>query len=112
MELRDFITATLSEIQAGVQGAINTTISARTNGAINPHWGTLDEIDRNLVQQVHFDIAVTTAERSNSGVEGGIKVVGINLGGTDRSAAERSHVSRIQFSIPVIPPVTTVTRGR
>jgi hypothetical protein len=47
-------------------------------------------------------------EASNSSAEGGKKVVGINVGGSGSAMSESSKVSRIKFSIPVIPPVTTI----
>lgn len=109
MELRDFITTTLTEIQAGVKAAITATGKSSTGGAINPCWTEEGETDSKLVEKVQFDIAVTVADKSATNAEGGIKVVGIKVGGDVKDTNEKSHVSRIQFSIPIVPPVTRVT---
>ncbi|BCV41211.1 hypothetical protein [Shewanella algae] len=108
MELKDFVASTLGEIQEGVQLAINRAMDRKTNGAINPCWGETSDIGPSHVQNVNFDIAVTVADEEKAGINGGIKVVGISLGGEDSSKSTTSRVSRIQFSIPVIPPVTTI----
>ena len=110
MELKDFITATLTGIQAGVQGAIDKSIATQTPGAINPCWGQpTTSANRSLVEKVHFDIAVTVSDRTTGNAEAGIKVVGVRLGGGGSGSTETSNVSRIQFSISIIPPVTTIT---
>ena len=111
MELREFIAGTLADIQAGVQAAINQTIASQTNGAINPCWGTTKDIGASLIQQVRFDIAVTVLDKVAGSAEAGIKVVGIGLGAEKQDLKEQSHVSRIQFSVPIIPPVTTIGRS-
>ncbi len=109
MELKEFIAATLGEIQEGVQMAINQTISKKINGAINPSWGGTGDINSSLIQEVKFDIAVTVADEEKAGMNGGIKVVGLSIGGDGSTATTTSRVSRIQFSIPVVPPVTTIS---
>ena len=109
MELNEFIAITLSEIQKGVQSAINSTIESGINGAINPVWGTTKDIGAAHIQNVQFDIAVTVVEKVSGSVGGGIKVVGLNLGAGGAGASETTEVSRIQFSIPLVPPATTIT---
>lgn len=109
LELNEFIALTLSEIQKGVHAAINDTIKNGVNGAINPVWGTTKDIGASHIQNVNFDIAVTVVEKVAGSVGGGIKVVGVNLGGGGSGASETTEVSRVQFSIPIVPPVTTVT---
>ena len=109
MTLKDFITATLVEIQGGVQAAIDQTIKNKVGGAINPSWGTTKNIKASLIEKVQFDIAVTVADKSSGSAEAGIKVVGIKIGGSGSGSMETSNVSRIQFSIPIVPPVTTIS---
>src|SRR4051794_4180014 len=108
MELKDFITATLIEIQSGVQAAIDHAIKNKVGGAINPSWGGTKDINAKRIEKVQFDIAVTVSDKSAGAAEGGIKVVGIKLGGSGSASSEMSNVSRIQFSIPIVPPVTTI----
>ena len=109
MELKDFITATLTEIQSGVQAAIDSTIKNKVGGAINPCWGGTKDISVSQIQKVQFDIAVTVSDKTAGSAEAGIKVVGIKIGGSGSEATETSNVSRIQFSIPIVPPVTTIS---
>jgi hypothetical protein len=108
MELKDFITATLTEIQSGVQGAIDHAVKNKLGGAINPFWGATKQMNKSLIEKVQFDIAVTVSDKSTGSAEAGIKVVGIAIGGDRSKSAETSNVSRIQFSIPIVPPVTTI----
>lgn len=109
MELHEFITTALGEIQQGVQAAINNTTAEGVRGAINSVWGTTKDIGPSHIQNIQFDVAVTIVEKTSSSVEGGIKVVGVRLGGGGSGSTESTQVSRIQFSIPVVPPVTTVS---
>lgn len=109
MELHEFITATLSDIQQGVQNAINSTIAKGVNGAINPAWGTTDNVGPELIRDIQFDVAVTVVEREGGSFEGGIQVVGLKIGGSASGGTESTFVSRIQFSIPIVPPVTAVS---
>ncbi len=109
MELKEFIATTLGEIQEGVQIAINRTIENGVNGAINPSWGGIKDINSSLIQNVQFDIAVTVSGEEKAGVKGGIKVVGVSIGGEESTATTTNKVSRIQFSIPVVPPLTTIS---
>ncbi|MCG7549218.1 hypothetical protein [Pseudoalteromonas sp. Of7M-16] len=110
MELKTFISNTICEIQEGVQDAINRTVGV-TNGAINPNWGEPSEYNQELIQKVQFDIAVTAQDEGKDGVKGGIKVVGLTLGGESTSSSSTSKVSRIQFTIPIIPPVCTISNS-
>jgi hypothetical protein len=102
------VAETLVEIQQGVQLAIKRSKELQTNGVINPVWGTSKDVGGNHIKQVQFDIAVTVSDKSSGNVEGGIKVVGISLGKESGKSEESTHVSRIQFSIPIVPPVTEV----
>jgi hypothetical protein len=108
MELHDFIAITLGEIQEGVQSAINNTIAKGVKGAINPAWGITNDLGRQYLQDVQFDIAVTVVEKDTAAAKAGIKVMGLDVGGGGTMSAESSRVSRVKFSIPVIPPVTTI----
>ncbi len=108
MELEKFISETLSEIQKGVDSAIKKT--SDDNGAINPSFGGEKDLEE-LVQEVKFDIAVTTTEEASVSAGGGIKVVGLKLGADGQDITKSSNVSRIQFSVPLIPPVQMIKQG-
>src|SRR4051812_3327992 len=108
MELHEFITATLVDIQRGVDAAIKAVRSENLGGGINPVWGSPNEAGPADVQKVSFDIAVTGSEKLSGEADGGIKVVGIGVGGKVVASDENSKISRIQFVVPLIPPMTTV----
>lgn len=110
MEIKEFIKETLVEIQQGVQEAINECKDSKTNGVINPVWGKANDINSSYVKDVKFDIAVTVTDKASDDVKGGIKVMGIGLGGGRTKDQETGNMSRIQFSIPIVPPVTTVDK--
>ena len=62
------------------------------------------------MRDVSFDIAVTATETTANGVKGGLKVVAIGeLGGSSDQAIKNESVSRITFSVPILPPVTFIS---
>ena len=71
-------------------------------GAVNPVWG-VGNVGKENIQNIHFDIAVTAAEKNDEKVGSGIKVLGIGIDGEVTCFSENSRVSRIQFTIPIIP---------
>jgi|TARA_R110001606_G_C15358805_1_gene648292 hypothetical protein len=107
MELKDFISNSLVDIQEGVEDAIKRVDEKGTTGVVNPHLVNV-KTRASLMQNVQFDIAVTASDKEGQGVKGGIKVVGIAIGADGKTSSETSVVSRIQFNIPIIPPVTEV----
>lgn len=117
MELREFITATLVEIQQGVQEAINECEEKKIAGVINPIYSKTGNISSQHIashrQNVDFDIAVTTENSSSSQeagkMKGGIKVISGSIDKSDTEKESDSKSSRIKFSIPIIPPATSVT---
>ncbi|MCC5907830.1 MAG: hypothetical protein JJU13_16570 [Balneolaceae bacterium] len=109
MEIKEFIKETLVEVQQGVQEAINSCKESNTNGVINPVWGSANDVNSTHIKDVKFDIAVTVSDKASDNYKGGIKVMGIDIGGGRVKDEETGHVSRIQFSIPLVPPVTTVS---
>jgi len=108
MELHEFVTTTLVQIQQGVQEAIAQSQQRGLKGAINPIWGAADRHDPNYVRDVAFDVAVTVIDRTEGSGGAAINVLSVKLGGEMSQGAENSHVSRVQFSIPLIAPVTEV----
>lgn len=116
MELKEFITATLVEIQQGVQDAIYECEQLKLKGVINPIYSADGNISSQHIsshrQNVDFDIAVTTENSSSSQqdgkVKGGIKVLSGSIDKSDTEKESDSKSSRIKFSIPIIPPATAV----
>jgi hypothetical protein len=108
MELREFVKSTLLDVMGGIKDAQsewnNTT---NGSGAINPVFGTVNVND---VQHVSFDVAVTAETATAGKGNAGIKVWSVGIGGELSDSATNSSVSRIQFKVPVMPPVISIDR--
>ena len=113
MELKEFVTAVLTEIIDVVKASQRDTEHAR-EGEINPLLATSQGALQNqgrlvsrwgqLVQTVKFDVAVTVEE--GTGTKGGIGIFmgAVGLGSQGESKASQASVSRIQFEVPVALP--------
>jgi len=113
MDLKEFITETIVQIQEGVQDAIERRSSiSDAGGAINPVFLTPETYayGDKLRQMVEFDVAITVSDRTTGEGKAGLKVWSLEIGGGASKSAEQSTVSRIKFSIPVIPPVQEIPR--
>ncbi len=99
MELQDFIGETLKQIISGVRNAQESAIEL--GAKVNPRGGSFVEM-----RDVHFDVAVSTSEGTET--KGGIGVfvnpVG-SVGSQDKSDVASSSMSRIKFSVPVKLPI-------
>ncbi|MCM1079127.1 MAG: hypothetical protein NC344_05805 [Bacteroidales bacterium] len=108
MELKEFIKAAVSDIT----NAVSELQAELDNGAIvNPtlpkgeygkHLMVNNEIRE--IERLNFDVAVTVAESTGqeSGVKGGISILGAKTGSESSTKAE--NVSRLTFSVPVVLP--------
>lgn len=65
-------------------------------------------ISMNDKQDVEFDIAVTVSDEVSGKANAGIKVLSVGIGGEGAKAAKESTVSRVKFTVPIIPPVQLV----
>ena len=111
MELEEFIRITLVQIMRGVKAAqVDWAATGSGGGVISPAWGGPED-HANRVQEVKFDIAVTAATKTEGGGSGGIKVLALDVSGKASRAVENSTVSRIAFSIPILPSTTNILEG-
>ena len=113
MELKDFVAETLRQIIDGVSVAqAHGTAKGRR---VNPQ-GLTFRTDQGMqmfdgktgqpAQLIEFDVAVSTAEGTQTKGGVGILVGPVGLGSQGRSDAGRSSSSRIKFSVPVLLPCT------
>jgi hypothetical protein len=112
VELKDFVSAVLTQIIDGVKTAQRT--GHAKEGEVNPLLSTQQGVLQNqgrlvsrwgqLVQVVKFDVAVTAEE--GKGTKGGIGIFmgGVGLGSQGESKASQASVSRIQFEVPLSLP--------
>jgi hypothetical protein len=111
MELEFFVRSSLLQVMNGIRTAVDEyqVISNRISGGgvISPAWGGhVDQINR--VKEVNFDIAVTATDKLEGQVGGGIKVFALDFSGKGSTATENSTVSRISFSVTILPPTISI----
>ena len=120
MKLQEFVAETLKEIIAGVK---KSQKYAESEGAwVSPEmrpdgygegtrkvgWTAQDGAN---IEQIEFDVAVTSTEGSETKAGVGIFVAGIGLGAKGKSDESTSSISRIKFSIPLGLPMQKSTKS-
>jgi hypothetical protein len=113
MDLEQFISTTVQQVILGVKRAGDDLQTRGVPCALNPIWKE-ESLTTSNVLQIDFDVAVTVVEGSEAGAGGGLKlgiqVVGVDFGGKATTKSETSSISRVKFTVPYIPPSTTVDR--
>ncbi len=112
VELKDFVHNSLLQIMGGMKTARDDWQKQEErkmsgDGIICPAWNSSDD-QPNHVQEVKFDVAVTAATKTEGGGSGGIKVVALDLTGKINHSNENSTISRISFSVSILPPTTLI----
>lgn len=111
MNLDEFISETLKAIIKGVR---DSQEFAHENGArVNPirkheiNTKTIyykNEDGMRALTDIDFDIAVTASNQQGSGIDGGIKVFSVSLGGKLEDKNIHETVSRVKFNVGVVLP--------
>lgn len=111
MTLEDFISETLKQIITGVKAA--QEISKENGASINPpnikfrtdqgmkYW---DGHSGSPVENIEFDIALTTIEGSSAKGGLGIFVGAAGIGAQGQSNSTNQTVNRLKFSVPLMLP--------
>ena len=90
MELKEFISETLKQINDGLQEG-STYLKQKGGEGVNDKYFN-----------VAFDLAITTNNEENTGVGGKISVASIfKAGGEIEKNTSTSNYSRIQFHVPI-----------
>jgi hypothetical protein len=106
MDLKEFVSATLTQIVDGVIEAQKQVPGER----INPRMSSLTEIDKlglvgfAGVQMIKFDVALSTSEGATTQAKAGVFVAPIAFGAQGQSIAASGTVSRVQFAVPLALP--------
>lgn len=120
MELKDFIATTLAAIVDGVveaqelvesKGAhVNPGGLMRTTRSISTDalW---DNSTNNFARMVNFDVAVTVEDGSKTNAKVGVVAGFFNIGAGGESANKQLAVNRVQFSVPVLLPVSSLPKA-
>ena len=112
IKLEDFVSQTIKEI---INGVVTAQEYAATKGAsVSPaglnfrtDQGVVKLWDRGsgrLAQEIHFDVAVTATEGTQTKGGIGIFVGAFGLGSQGQTDKEKSLVSRINFDVPILLP--------
>lgn len=113
MELKDFITETLTQMMEGVK---NAQEKAKGFGAIvnppSPHkkestidYGDLGEYQR--IQTIEFEVSLTSTSTSDSQKGISVAFAGIGAKGGKENTEQNSIVNKIRFDIPIALPYTS-----
>jgi hypothetical protein len=113
MTLENFISETIKSVFKAVK---DSQEFARENGGrvnpirmqgrqIDPKDSVFigDEENARPLTTIEFDVALTTTNQQESGVDG-IKVFSLSVGGKDMSTDTNQTVSRIKFNLSVVLP--------
>lgn len=109
MDVSEFVRESILQIMTGVQEAQKVWNVDGNKGHINPIWRNIENPTANR-RDVAFDIAVTVSDASTAGAKGGLKVVALGeIGGNTEAISKRESVSRLSFSVPILPPAIFVS---
>ena len=118
MELKDFVTETLTQLIEGVHESqrriSDGTAKGSHDGKINPHLSTEQgELERKgyrvstsgqPVQNVEFDVAVIVNEAVEAKAGAGLLVAAIGLGVKGAVETKDTSVHHIKFAVPIALP--------
>lgn len=108
MELRNFVKATLEQIVLGVKEAQVTLAehgaSANPTSAGFTKDGQWNQYNHAMPQDVVFDVALTSTDKTGSSEGIGVFLGSINLGKKNDSGNESVAVTKVKFTVPLILP--------
>lgn len=107
MELKELVQRSLIDVLTAIHDAQVEWKGSIDKGAINPVWNNTSKLHEH-VHKMEFDIAVTAGSAKSGSAKAGINVLGVDIGGSGALESQNSSVSRIKFTIPVVPPVQVV----
>jgi len=115
MELKEFISETLIQVIDGVKIAQQYS---KDNGALiapNGDSYLVDSLGKTIkvsfnydVQNVEFDVAITTSESSGGKGGAGVFVAGISLGAQVKTETVDQTLSHLKFTVPVCLPAQPI----
>ena len=116
MELKDFIKQSIIEISEAVQESNTHFITNGISAIVNPeniYESTNDKraytmpersSETRHIEDIDFDVAVTTGGEISGEAKGRIKIASFQLGGGGSITDTQQNVSRMKFTIPVCLP--------
>ncbi len=119
MKLKEFIKQSIIEISEAVQESNSHFEDHKINAIVNPEFiyesgeyvrpFTIPRNEDNpnenrFIENIDFDVAVTTGGEISGEAKGGIKIASFEIGGKGSVVDKQQNVSRIKFTIPVCLP--------
>ena len=115
MELKEFIKQSIIEISEAVEETNKyfdvNTVNAIVNpeniyASANARSYTMQErnSETRYIEDIDFDVAVTTGGEISGEAKAGIKIASFQLGGGGAIVDTQQNVSRMKFTIPVCLP--------
>jgi hypothetical protein len=119
MELKEFIKASLVQINEAIQESNDQLRDLKICGIVNPvgvqinsensqvygrQSNRQEHLDRKVVHKIDFDVAVHAQEDTTTGGNAKISIASIGFGGNAERTQSGKSESRLKFSIPVIYP--------
>jgi hypothetical protein len=115
MELKDFIKQSIIEISEAVKEVNEHFDSNNVNTIVNPEniYPSTDarsytmpeqNSETRYIEDIDFDVAVTTGGEISGEAKGGIKILSFEAGGGGSVIDSQENVSRMKFTIPVCLP--------
>lgn len=110
IEIDAFIEKAIIEILQGVASAhnyIKEKDDASVTGSLNPFFDG-NHARKELIRDINFDIAINIETTSEKSGEGKAKIYVVDAGGKYKKNDKSGQLSRVQFSVPIIFPMTTL----
>jgi len=114
MELKDFVSKTLSQIIEGVKDAqiqavkhgakVNPTLTFNDMNNFRTYMVTPISNGASPIFMVDFDVAIIASESEGINGGGGLNVAAIRIGAQGESISNKTLESRVKFMIPITLP--------
>ena len=109
IEINTFIENAITEILQGVASA-HEYIKQRDpseTGALNPYFVNDDDhLRKELIRDINFDVAINIETKTEKSGGAKAKIYVVDAGGEFKKNDTTGQLSRVQFSVPIVFPIT------
>lgn len=110
IEIDSFIKTAIIEILQGVSSAhdyIKSKDDASITGALNPYFSDdANHLRKDLIRDINFDVAINIDTSSEKSAGAKAKIYVVDAGGEYKKKDTEGQLSRVQFSVPILFPMT------
>ena len=115
MDIKEFVRNTIVQVVEGVNSA---SLELKESGSkvllgsqVARGVGVVFNSNGEHINSLDFDIAVVAVEKDSISGGAGLKIAGVNLGGSTKNELSNQSISRIQFSVPIQFALQETTRN-